>query len=259
MCMLYTQRMGFPWTVFDRTKIGNLTNKIGQAFGTNPDVANKLIDFYKAPDFSNQILQLIDIIVNYTRDFMGANDASLGNVKPDNTSAIIAVQEASAIPLAMQKNAYNQFVEDTVRNMIDIMTATYGIREIRIKTDMGYQYEMVDFSKLKDINYTLSIDVGSSSPYDETARLQTLSNLWDRQILQEAEVFVNAIPNKLLPDKEEVLKAIRGRNELMMAQQEAAIEEENLMMQQAEADKMMMQEQMLQEQLMQQAQQAPQM
>ncbi|MDD6468209.1 MAG: hypothetical protein PUF50_08530, partial [Erysipelotrichaceae bacterium] len=210
MCMLYTQRMGFPWTVFDRTKIEQVTNKIGQAFGTNPDVANKLMDFYKAPDFSSQILNLIDIVINYTRDFMGANDASLGNVKPDNTSAIIAVQEASSIPLQMQKQAYNQFVEDTIRNMIDMMCATYGTREVRMPVhgQKGvYEYMTIDFSELKGINYSLSIDIGSSSPYDENSRMQTLGNLWDRKILDDAAVFVDSIPDKLLPNKDEIIKS----------------------------------------------------
>ena len=243
MCMLYTQRMGFPWTVFDRTKIEKLTNSIGQAFGTNPDVAKQLIDFYKAPDFSNQILTLIDTVVNYTRDFMGANDAALGNVKPDNTSAIIAVQEASAIPLQMQKNAYNQFIEDTVRNMIDIMIVSYGTREVRMKVNDQYVYRPIDFSLLKDMNYSLSIDIGSSSPYDENARLSTLGNLWDRQIVQEAGIFVESIPDKLLPNKDEILTAIQEREEMMLAQQEAQMNINNLAMQQEQINQALMQAQ----------------
>ena len=244
MCMLYTQRMGFPWTAFDRTTIGQLTNKIGQAFGTNPDIANRLIDFYKAPDFSNQILQLIDVVINLTRDFMGANDAALGNVKPDNTSAIIAVQEASAIPLQMQKNAYNQFIEDTIRNMIDMMVVSYGEREVRMKDATGqYVYKTINFADLKDINYTLSINIGSSSPYDETARLQTLSNLWDRQILQEARVFVEAIPEKLVPDKQEILNAIKQREELQLAQQEAQMQMQQMQQLQEQANQLVAQQQ----------------
>ena len=238
MCMLYTQRMGFPWTVFDRTKIEKLTNKIGSAFGTNPDVAKQLIDFYKAPDFSSQILTLIDVVINYTRDFMGANDAALGNVKPDNTSAIIAVQEASAIPLQMQKNAYNQFIEDTVRNMIDIMVVSYGTREVRRKVNDSYEYMNVDFSELRNINYSLSIDVGSSSPYDENARLSTLGNLWDRQILQEASIFVDSIPEKMLPNKTEILAAIKQREEMQLLQQQNQVMANDLKMKQAEIDRM---------------------
>lgn len=40
-------------------------------------------------DMSNQILTVIDRAIAYTKDCMGATDAQLGNVKPDNTSAIM--------------------------------------------------------------------------------------------------------------------------------------------------------------------------
>jgi len=224
MCMLYTQRMGFPWTVFDNTKINVLSNQIGRAFGTNPDIANKLIDFYKAPDFSSQIMNLIEAVISYTRDFLGANDASLGNVKPDNTSAIIALQEASQIPLRQQQNAYYQFVEDTIRNMIDMMCATYGTRTVRMKTDDGYVYQDIDFSKMKGVNYSINIDIGSSSPYDEQARITTLGNLWDRKIITDALTFVDAIPDKTLPKKDEIMAKLMEQQQMQIAQMEMEAE-----------------------------------
>ena len=143
----------------------------------------------------------------------------------------------------MQKNAYNQFIEDTIRNMIDIMVVSYGTREVRMKTEEGYKYRLVDFSLLRDMNYSLSIDIGSSSPYDENARLSTLGNLWDREIVQEAGIFVESIPDKLLPNKEEILNAIKEREELMLAQQTAQMNINNLAMQQEQMNQALMQSQ----------------
>ena len=56
----------------------------------------------------------------------------LGNVRPDNTSAIIAVQQAAAVPLELQKRAFYQFVEDYVRVMIEIMSVDYGTRIVNV-------------------------------------------------------------------------------------------------------------------------------
>ncbi|MFQ7004766.1 MAG: hypothetical protein ACLRRT_14530 [Ruthenibacterium lactatiformans] len=45
-------------------------------------------------------------MIEYTRDTMGASDAALGNVTPDNTSAIIAVQKATSMPLELQRQDF---------------------------------------------------------------------------------------------------------------------------------------------------------
>ena len=50
-------------------------------------------------DMSNQILTVIDRAIAYTKDCMGATDAQLGNVKPDNTSAIMVLQSNAEVPL----------------------------------------------------------------------------------------------------------------------------------------------------------------
>lgn len=228
MCMLYVQRAGFPWIAFDKTKIMNVSNKIGQTFGVNPDITNKLMDFYKAPDFSAQILNLIKVVIDYTRDFMGANDSALGNVKPDNTSAIIALQEASAVPLEMQRRNYYQFVEDSVRAIVELMGSFYGSRKIKIKTDKGEVLEEVDFSKLKDLNYQISVDIGKSGIYDENTRITTLGNLWDRKILTDAYTFVQSIPDKMLPDKDNILRQLQEQKELQQAAQEEELKTQQL-------------------------------
>ena len=77
---------------------------------------------------SNQVIGLIEKIIDYTRDTMGASDAALGNVRPDNTSAIIAVQKASESPLTLQRMDFYQFVEDYIRIMMDMMRVDYGAR-----------------------------------------------------------------------------------------------------------------------------------
>ena len=134
MCMVYMTNMGFPKIFYDQTKLGKLTNDVTKAVSLpNMDMAGKMMDSVKAPDFSNQIIQLIDSTIQYTKDFMGASDAALGELSnPNNTSAIVAVQQASSVPLEIQKLDFYQFYEDIVRSIIDIMSESYGIRQVRI-------------------------------------------------------------------------------------------------------------------------------
>lgn len=146
MCMVYMTNMGFPKIFYDQTKLGKLTNDVTKAVALpNMDMAGKMMDSVKAPDFSNQIISLIDSTIQYTKDFMGASDAALGELtNPNNTSAIVAVQEASSVPLEIQKLDYYQFYEDIVRSIIDIMSESYGIREVRITEAQAKDLGLVD-------------------------------------------------------------------------------------------------------------------
>ena len=85
MCMVYMTNMGFPRVFYDENKIAKITNDVSKATAvTNMDLAGRIMDAVKAPDFSNQIIQLVDSTINYTKDFMGASDAALGNISNPN-------------------------------------------------------------------------------------------------------------------------------------------------------------------------------
>lgn len=139
MCMVYMTNMGFPKVFYDSTKLGKLTNDVTKAVALpNMDMAGKMMDSVRAPDFSNQIIQLIDSTIQYTKDFMGASDAALGELSnPQNTSAIVAVQQASSAPLEIQKLDFYQFYEDIVRAIVDIMACSYGIRNLKVTEDQA--------------------------------------------------------------------------------------------------------------------------
>ena len=94
---------------------------------------------------------MIDSLMGNSREMMGASDASLGNVQPDNTSAIIAVQNATAMPLEMKKRAYQQMVEKVVRSMLDLITVHYGEREVIISDELGNESIVaINWTALKD-------------------------------------------------------------------------------------------------------------
>ena len=248
MCMVYMTNMGFPRIFYDENKISKLTNSVASATKiTNMDLAGKMMDAVKAPDFSNQIIQLVDSTIAYTKDFMGASDAALGNISnPNNTSAIVAVQQASSVPLEIQKLDYFQFVEDIVRAMLDIMANRYGKRIVKLTEaqakdlnlirinpmtgmpeldQMGMpQYETslpIDFSVLKNLTYDLTVDVGQASYWSEQTQVQTADALFDRQVITDPVMYLEMIPDKYIKNKGKIVEAIKLQQEQaqMMQQQ----------------------------------------
>ena len=251
MCMVYMTNMGFPRVFYDENKIAKLTNDVTKATAiTNMDMAGKVIDAVKAPDFSNQIIQLIDSTIAYTKETMGASDAALGEIaNPNNTSAIVSVQQASSVPLEIQKLDFYQFYEDIVRIIVDIMGCDYGTRMVKITEsqakalnlvdhieyhDMfGNQvqpvldpmtgqlppdievvpiyktYAEIDFSVLRNANFDLDVEIGQSSYWSEQTQVQTMDNLFDKGIVTNPITYLEGIPDKYIPNKRKLMDELK--------------------------------------------------
>jgi len=220
----------FPKIVYDSTRIAKWTNKVGEAIGVNGMVNDAIAQPLRGGDVSAQVMQIIDSTISMTKDLMGASDAALGNVKPDNTSAIIAVQQAAAVPLELQKRAFYQFVEDYVRVMIEIMSVDYGIRVVNVDEELmqslapaGYGMPImtmpVDFSQLGDVNYELNIDAGASTFWSELTQVQTLDALYSKQIITDAVSYLEAIPDHYIKNKNKLIEQIKTQQAAQMAAQ----------------------------------------
>ncbi|MBQ8604358.1 MAG: hypothetical protein IJ410_05920 [Oscillospiraceae bacterium] len=209
MALLHQKTMAFPKVFFDKTKLDKWTNKVGAAIGVIGNPHDAVATSFKANDMSAQLMDLVEKTVAYTKEFMGANDTSLGNVNPENTSAILAVQRSATIPLENQKQAYTSFLNSCVKIMLDIMISVYGSRYIEKADGNGiYSMEKFDFSQLDASQISITVTTEDSSPWSEGIQMQTLENLYTKQILTDAYDYVQAIPSTQLKNKQQILKKL---------------------------------------------------
>lgn len=81
-------------------------------------------------NINSVVLQVIDLAIKLTKDSLGANDAAMGNISnPDNTSAIIANRQLSAIPLENIKANYMLFLEQQYLIWADFMVGVLHKRK----------------------------------------------------------------------------------------------------------------------------------
>lgn len=229
IAQMYGLQSAFPKVVFDKNKvqIDKFMNGSNHAV-TGIDMMGKFLDFIKVPDFSNNILELLQSTITQTKECMGVNDASLGNVDPDNTSAIIALQEASNVPLELQRQSFYCFWEDVVRNIIDIMANTYGTRQAIVEANGEKTIATIDYSILKNINYELKVDIGNGAQYSEIAQINTLDKLFQNQII-DAKTYIDSIPDKYIPNKGKITENVR---QIAEAQEQAMMQQQVSMPQQ---------------------------
>ncbi len=210
----------FPKVIFDRTKIQGWSNKVGQAIGVVGNPNEAIYSGFRAPDMSAQVMDLIERLTQKTLEFMGASDAALGNIKPDNTSAIIATQKAAAMPLELQRLEFYRFTEEYIRVILDNIAVYYGLRQASFKEDGNTVVIPFDYSIFDTASFSLNIDIGSAAYWSELMQIQTLDNLFSKQIIPDAITYLENIPDNYLRGKGKIIEEIKKRQEEAAMQQQ---------------------------------------
>lgn len=186
MSMISLMTSAFPRTVYDKTRIPKWNNAVGAAIGVNGGDVSGVAKIIDPAQISPQIAQFIQTSVDYTRQFLGATSAALGETRPDNTSAIIALQRAASIPSEITKQNLYKSIEDLGRIYLDFMAAYYGKRKVQVSMpDVGadilafagkdpeeLETVLFDYGILNDMPMALKLDVGASSYWSEMASVQ---------------------------------------------------------------------------------------
>ena len=207
----------FPKVIYDRNRISRWDGSVGTAVGVqgNVDQVAKVLD---GASISPQIAQFIELSFDKTHSLLGASDVAMGDSRPDNTSAIIALQRAANTPMELTKQNDYQCLEDAGRIWIDIMSVRYGTRMVEMSMDMDKAGEQplgmnlpqqdftqpFDFSKLKEIPLTIEQEAGASSYWSEMASMQTMDNLMMNNMITKKQ-YVERLPNGYIPKKQELL------------------------------------------------------
>ena len=207
----------FPKVIYNKNFISRWDGSVGTAVGVTGNV-NDCAKVLDGATISPQIAQFIELSFDKTHSLLGASDVAMGDSRPDNTSAIIALQRAANTPMEMTKQNDHQCLEDAGRICIDIMSVRYGVRMVEMPMDMdeaGSQplgmnlpvqsfTQPFDFSTLKDIPLTIEQEVGASSYWSEMASMQTLDNLLMNNLITKKQ-YIERLPNGYINKKQELL------------------------------------------------------
>lgn len=216
MCMEHVKKMAFPKIAYNRALLpGGWSNRAGEAIPVNGDPNLALCANLGGADMSNQVISLIEKTISYTRDTMGASDAALGNIRPDNTSAIIAVQKSAQMPLELQRMAFYDFVEQYIRIFLEIMRVDYGLRYVNASSQDGGGFpQLTDFSQLEYLQLKLDVDVGAGSFWSELAQVQTIDNLLQNGIISDPITYLDSIPDGYIKNKSKIIAKLKEQQNL---------------------------------------------
>ena len=225
--------MAFPSKVYDQTRIKKITNQVGAAYGVQGTVDNAM-KVIEGANISPQVFQYIQSLIEQTEQSLGATSVALGDTRPDNTSAIIALQRAAATPAELTKQNIYSAIEDLARIYLDFMGEYYGIRyvdrPIKEQERMAVMFaqqgnpdleipedvpEPFDFGLLRENPVIVKVDVGGSTYYSETAAIQTLENLLMQGQINVVQ-FLERLPDEYVTDRMGLIKEKKNEMAQMM-------------------------------------------
>lgn len=232
MSQLSLMTTAYPKIIYDKTRVGKWDNRIGAAIGINGGDVNSVAKIIDPATISPQVSQFIQLAVEETEQSLGATSVALGDTRPDNTSAIIALQRAASTPSEITKQNLYQAIEDLYRIYIEFMGEYYGVRYVDMETpeQVRQAIEFVgqtvpsqvpmpfDFGQLKTMPMKMKLDIGASSYYSEIASIQTLDNLLKMNKITTTQ-YLDRIPDGYIPGRRELIEEIREQERAAAAMQ----------------------------------------
>ena len=228
MAMCSLMRTAFPKVVYNRHMVTKWDNRVGGAIPADGGDLNNVAKILDPGVISPQISEFIQAAIDQTQTALGATAVAMGDARPDNTSAIIALQRAASTPSEITKQNIYSSVEDLFHIYLEFMGNFYGERVVDIEIDPATQEAMAvagmpmqetvavpfDFGILREQPMMLRLDAGGSSYYSEIASMQTLDNLFMKGGITPLQ-YIERVPNGYIP-KRQALVAEMKRQQMMM-------------------------------------------
>ena len=222
LVMIFMRDMAFPKVIYEKNLIGAWSNKVGGSFGVNTGgqiPLSQAAQYMTPATMNTQMMNVIDSTITYTKEMLGANDAALGDVNPDNAKALAIVTEQAGVPLANIKANLYQLHEDIGYSALDFMSQYYGKRKVTVKVKGKRVVKEFDFDTLQNMPMTLKVEVGPGSLFNELSGQATLDNLLQQERITFLQYLNSSVPG-VIPNKQELLDELLEAEESQKQQQD---------------------------------------
>lgn len=208
MAMKHMTDTAFSKVIYDKTKIPEWSNEVGEAIaavgGTNVSDAVSVVG---VGEMQEGYLELIELAVTMTKEMMGATESALGDGEATNTSAILALQEASRLPLEQIRRNYYQCIEDMANIWVDMICAYYPDGRL---LPFGESVADVNISRIRHGLIRARVEVGEIARYSTASTLTMLNRLLDGGHITVSQ-YVSRLPSGIIGDKAKLLEELRAR------------------------------------------------
>lgn len=225
---LVAKNTAYPQKVVNIDKISNpkSINEVGGLIkvsgGNTVDDIRKVFQVTQPAQMSTDVEKLQQDLINTSRALAGASDATTGDVQPDQTSgkAILAVQNASKLPLVEQLSMLKRFIEGVAKIWLD-MLIVYNPNGLELEEEIEdpttnekyVQLTKIEGTLLEELKASVKVDITPKGAYDKYAQELSLENLlkegyFNPQRIGELKLYAKALPDDSTMPKQTLLDII---------------------------------------------------
>lgn len=205
-----TMMTGMPIMVVNGDVVTQpITNDPGQVipvYGNGEDVQHA-IRYVEPPAFSAQFDTGISNLISETLSQAGVSGVVLGDVHPNNASAILTVRDAAIKPMQLIRNRFFTFCEDVARIWAEFWVVMYGHRPLRVQNEHGSLYVDFDGDACRKLLFSVRVDVSESVTGDQSTGLQILNKLLEDGVIT-AKQYISRLPSGTIPGQRRLLQEL---------------------------------------------------
>ena len=212
MVMKHMSDTAFSKVIYDKSKIPEWSNEVGEAIaahgGANVADAVTVLGVGKLQD---KYLEFLDNVIYTTKELCNATETALGNVTPQNTSAILAIQESSKVPLKLVRAALYQCIEDLANIWADMTLGYYASDRLlpMLEKSGEYHAEAMLMGEGDNVRLKALVDVVDVSTYSSSVTISILDKLLDSGKIT-LEQYIARIPQEYIENPNDLVEGGRA-------------------------------------------------
>ena len=195
MAMKHMYDTAFSKVIYDKSKIPEWSNEVGEAIaavgGGNVSDAVSVIGVGQMQDGS---LDLINNVIENTKNMMGATEAALGDAQANNTSAILTLQQASQIALKQVGAEFCRCMSDLATIWADILcTYCHPEQLLQVEETGRISVKRPNYALLKNELLHASAEAIRTDGYTPALTLSLLDKLLEKEMIG-IEDYIELLP-----------------------------------------------------------------
>ena len=209
MVMKHMTDTAFSKIIYDKSKIPEWSNEVGEAIAAvgGGNIADA-VSVVGVGQMQNGYMELIESAVASTKEMNGATETALGNTEPTNTSAILAMQEASHVPLMQVRAAFRKCIEELASIWADMLINYYPeSRRIPFFENGDTLTGSVRTDRLKNALICAHVEIGSIEHSTPITTQIVLDKLLDGGLISPT-AYLTLLPSGVLRDRDVIVDVI---------------------------------------------------
>ncbi len=209
LVMKHMNDTAFSKVVYDKSRIPEWSNEVGEAIaavggGTVADAVQVVGTGQLEPGY----LDLITNVINTTKNLMGATDSALGDERANNTSAILALRDASMLALKQVSTRFTRALGELATIWADMLCAySPAERLLPVETDAGTVACRPDYHLLSGELLRARAVFSDNSTYSTSATVALLGNLLSGGHISVRQ-YLQALPDGCIPERATLLQEL---------------------------------------------------